>query len=401
MVILDFRGAAKLKIMLLTHSFSPEISPPQRRWSIIADELAALGHQMNVVTPAPQRSGVDVRPDLLSNPLITIKHYPARPRSKSMVGKILKHGIDAIRSIPAALSGPRPDVVIATVPALPTLVVGFIASRLRRVPFVVDLRDAWPDLLHESQVLRWAWIEPLISKCLAFFVGRSDLLVTVTKGLATKMRRKGVANVVTISNGVEVDRPEMVVPQLARGTKLRVLYLGNLGRSQGLGLLIRAAAELRGKVSLRIVGHGTEKRFLVDLAAELGVEVDFREPVYGSEVLSNYAWADTCVVSLRPDWPSFDHTVPSKLYELLYLDQHITALVRGEAAAVVRSSHSGSVVAQTVEALVEHFTTLIERPYLTQNNGGGSLWVRENASLRDSGQKYAQALQNVLSKNRR
>lgn len=387
--------------MLLTHSFSPEISPPQRRWSIIVDELASLGHQVNVVAPTPQSTNIDVRPDLLSNPLISVKHYPARPRSKTMLGKILKHGLDALRSIPASLSGPKPDVIIATVPALPTLIVGFIASRIRRVPFVVDLRDAWPDLLHESKVLRWAWLEPLISKCLAFLVSRSDMLVTVTKGLAIKMRQKGTANVVTISNGVEVGRPEMVVPGVERGKKLRVLYLGNLGRSQGLSLLIRAAAELSEKVSLRIVGHGTEKTMLVNLAAELGVDVDFREPVYGSEVLNNYAWADTCVVSLRPDWPSFDHTVPSKLYELLYLDQHVTALVRGEAAGIVRSSHSGSVISQTVEALVDHFNALIEWPDLKQTNGGGSRWVRKNASLRESGKKYAQVLEGTVSEARR
>lgn len=383
--------------MLLTHSFSPEISPPQRRWSIIVDELAAMGHQVNVVTPLPLNRAADVRPDLLSNPLIIISRYPARPRSQSMIGKILKHGIDALRSIPASLSGPKPEIIIATVPALPTLAVGFIASRVRGVPFVVDLRDAWPDLLRESHVLRWAWIEPLITKGLAFLVGRSDLLVTVTNGLALKMRQKGASNVVTISNGVEIDRPEMVVPHIDRGKKLRVLYLGNLGRSQGLELLIRAASELIETVSLRIVGHGTEKSMLVELANQLCVDVDFREPVYGSDVLDNYAWADTCVVSLRPDWPSFEHTVPSKLYELLYLDLHVTALVRGEAAGIIRSSNSGNVVAQTVEALVSHFTELVERPELIQTHGGGSQWVRENASLRDSGKKYAQVLESIVS----
>lgn len=387
--------------MLLTHSFSPEISPPQRRWSIFVDELASLGHQVNVVTPMPQNSLVDARPDLLSNPLLTINRYPARPPSKSMVGKILKHGLDAIRSVPASMSGPKPDVIIATVPALPTLVVGFVASRVRRVPFVVDLRDAWPDLLRESQVLRWAWIEPFISDGLAFLVSKSDMLVTVTNGLAAKMRLKGVSNVVTISNGVEVDRPEVTVPYIERGEKLRVLYLGNLGRSQGLELLIRAASELSESVTLRIVGHGTEKQMLIDLADELGVEIDFREPVYGSEVLDNYAWADTCVVSLRPDWPSFDHTVPSKLYELLYLDQHVTALVRGEAAGIIRSSQSGSVICQNVEALVEHFSALIERPKLLQTQGCGSRWVRKHASLRDSGRKYSEVLERAVSEARR
>lgn len=382
--------------MLLTHSFSPEISPPQRRWSIFVDEFASQGHEINVVTPSPQGTTSDNRPDLLSNPLITISRYPSRRRSRTMIGKVLKHSVDALRSFPVSLSGPRPDVIIATVPALPTLVIGYLASRLRRVPFVVDLRDAWPDLLRESQVLRWSWAEPLVSRCLAFLVRRSDVLVTVTNGLATKMRLKGAVNVVAVRNGVEIDRPEMVVPQVPRGDKLRVLYLGNLGRSQGLDLLVRAMKQLQDKVTLRIVGQGTEKIALAELATELGIDIDFREPVYGAQVLENYAWADTSIVALRSDWPSFDHTVPSKLYELLYLDQHVTGLVRGEAAGIINASGAGAVVPQSVEALVSHLSELIENPELLLTKGGGSHWVRENASLRESGRRYSQLLQSVV-----
>lgn len=382
--------------MLLTHSFSPEVSPPQRRWSIFVDEFALLGHEINVVTPAPQGTSNDNRPDLLSNPLIKISRYPSRRRSRTMIGKVLKHSVDALRSIPISLGGARPDVIIATVPALPTLAVGYLVSKLRRVPFVVDLRDAWPDLLRESQVLRWGWLEPLISRILAFLVRRSDLLVTVTDGLATKMRLKGAVHVVTVPNGVEIGRPEMIVAEVPRGDKLRVLYLGNLGRSQGLDLIVKAMTELQDKVSLRIIGHGTEKRALSELATQLGVEVDFREPVYGSEVLENYAWSDTTIVALRSDWPSFDHTVPSKLYELLYLDQHVTGLVRGEAAGIINASGAGTVVPQSVEGLVNHLNALFENPEMLSTNGGGSRWVRENASLRNSGRNYAQLLQNVV-----
>lgn len=386
-----------MKIMLLTHSFSPEVSPPQRRWSIFVDELASQGNEVHVVAPQPRGYVSPSRPELTENPLINISRYPSRPRARTMLGKVLKHTIDALRSIPVSLSGPRPDVIIATVPALPTLAIGYLTSRLRRVPLVVDLRDAWPDLLQESQVIKWPWAEPIVSKCLSFLVTRSDLLVTVTKGLAVKMRIKGVKNVVTVPNGVEVDRPDMVVPRLARGEKLRVLYLGNLGRSQGLDLLVRVAAEMREQITLRIVGNGTEKQALVDLAAELAVDIEFVDPVYGSSVLENYAWADTCVVSLRPDWPSFEHTVPSKLYELLYLDQHITGLVRGEAAGIIRSSHAGSVVSQSQTELSNHFKALIEDPSLLVTHGEGSSWVREHASLRQSGHKYAQLLADIIA----
>lgn len=387
-----------MKIMLLTHSFSPEISPPQRRWSVIADELAKLGNEITVVTPQPRGNSVQGATSSMDNQRINVRRYQSLHKSKTMVGKVLKHGVDAVLSLPAALKATRPDVVIATVPALPTLIVGYAVSKIRRVPFVVDLRDAWPDLLRESQVLKWRWLEPMVSHALAYLVKRSDLLVTVTRGLAVKMRLNGVKNVATIANGVETERPEVSIDNEPRTGAIRVLYLGNIGRSQGLETLIQAASILGNKVSVRIVGNGTEKRRLAELADELEANVDFRDPVYGDLVLENYAWADTCVVSLRPDWPSFEHTVPSKLYELLYLDRHITGMVRGEAAGIITAAESGEVVGQSVPALVEYLTNLAADPDKLKTNNHGSRWVKKNASLRDAAQTYAKLLSDVVTR---
>ncbi|MGP5410618.1 glycosyltransferase family 4 protein [Glutamicibacter ardleyensis] len=387
-----------MKIMLLTHSFSPEISPPQRRWSVIADELAKLGNEIIVVTPQPRGNSVQGTNLFRDNQRIHVRRYKSLHKSKTMVGKVLKHGVDAVLSLPAALKATRPDVVIATVPALPTLIVGYTVSKIRGVPFVVDLRDAWPDLLRESQVLKWRWLEPMVSHALAYLVKRSDLLVTVTRGLAVKMRLNGVKNVATVANGVETERPEASIRNEPRTGAIRVLYLGNIGRSQGLETLIQAASVLGNKVSVRIVGNGTEKRRLAELADELEANVDFREPVYGDLVLENYAWADTCVVSLRPDWPSFEHTVPSKLYELLYLDRHITGMVRGEAAGIITAAESGEVVGQSVPALVEYLTNLAANPNKLKTNNHGSRWVKKNASLRDAAQAYAKLLSDVVTR---
>lgn len=389
----------QLKIMLLTHSFTPEISPPQRRWSIIADELALQGHAVTVVTPKSRYVATDSQKRLLDNPNVKLQNYPSLCRSRTMMGKVLNHGVDALLSVPAALRGGKPDVIIATVPAIPTLIVGYVISRLRRVPMVVDLRDAWPDLLRESQVIKFRWLEPLVSRFISFVVNRSEMLITVTHGLACKMQRNGAANVTTISNGVETERADLSVAPRIHDGELHVLYLGNIGRSQGLDTVIRAMKYVPSSVRLRIVGQGTEKKKLVALADELGVNVDFQPPVYGQDVLDNYSWADTCLVSLRPDWESFRHTVPSKLYELLYLNQHVTGLVQGEAAEIIIASESGTVVEQRVEAFAEYVKLLVTNPDSLQTTRRGREWVKEHASLRKSGREYSTVLTEVVRAN--
>lgn len=391
-----------MRIMLLTHSFTPEISPPQRRWSIIADELAQLGHRVTVVTPKSDRIATESQRLLLSNDRVKLRNYPSMRRSRTMLGKVVKHGVDAIISVPAAFLGQKPDVIVATVPAIPTLIVGYIASQLRRVPFVVDLRDAWPDLLSESQVLKLRWLEPLISKFISFVVNRSDMLITVTHGLAEKMQRNGAKNVATISNGVETERASLPITPRAQDDEFHILYLGNIGRSQGLETVIRAMTQVPENVHLRVVGQGTEKNKLVEMAETLGINAEFLDPVYGREVLENYSWADTCLVSLRPDWPSFKYTVPSKLYELLYLNQHVTGLVQGEAAGIIGASEAGIVVEQSVPALVEYINQMAANPESLRTERRGTAWVLENGSLRKSGREYASILSEVIeSKSKR
>lgn len=391
-----------MRIMLLTHSFTPEISPPQRRWSIIADELAQLGHSITVVTPKSDRIATESQRLLLSNDRVKLQNYPSMRRSRTMLGKVVKHGVDAIISVPAAFLGQKPDVIVATVPAIPTLIVGYIASQLRRVPFVVDLRDAWPDLLSESQVLKLRWLEPLISKFISFVVNRSDMLITVTHGLAEKMQSNGAKNVATISNGVETERASLPITPRAHDDEFHILYLGNIGRSQGLETVIRAMTQVPDNVHLRVVGQGTEKNKLVEMAETLGINAEFLDPVYGREVLENYSWADTCLVSLRSDWPSFKYTVPSKLYELLYLNQHVTGLVQGEAAGIIRASEAGIVVEQSVPALVEYINQMAANPEFLRTERRGTAWVLENGSLRKSGREYASILSEVIeSKSKR
>lgn len=385
-----------MKIMLLTHSFTPEISPPQRRWSIIADELARMGHTVTVVTPKSQRTATESQRHLLDNGLVSLRRHPSMRRARTMLGKVIKHGVDALLSVPAAFSGQKPDVVIATIPAIPTLLVGFVTSRLRRVPLVIDLRDAWPDLLGESRVIKLRWMEPLISKFISFIVNRSDMLVTVTQGLAQKMKRNGAKKVVTISNGVETEQAGLAVAPRENDGEFHILYLGNIGLSQGLETVIRAMEYVPDTVHFRMVGQGTEKQRLIELARELRVSVDFRDPVYGQEVLDNYSWADTCLVALRPDWPSFKHTIPSKLYELLYLDQHVTGMVQGEAAEIILASGAGTVISQTVPALVEHILRMLENPERLKTDRRGTEWVMEHGSLRRSGRAYARVLAEVI-----
>ena len=159
--------------------------------------------------------------------------------------------------------------------------------------------------------------------------------------------------------------------------------------------MVRAAAALRREgvdVQVRMVGHGVEAAELAALAYELDAPVEVIPRIPHREVGRQYAWADTVIVSLR-DWAPFAWTVPSKLYEMLATGRHITALLDGEAADVVREAEAGDVFPpEDVEALVELWRGLAADRSRAGVRASGRDWVAEHADDDVLARRYLEIL---------
>lgn len=342
-----------MRIQLLTHSFGPEISPPQRRWKAFVEIFLALDNDVDVV--APNRRGREIWQPFSApeNPepsgRFKLYTFPFRLNAVRWHTKVLSHFAMVLVMIPKSLYAPRPDILIATVPALPTLIAGYLISKIRRVPLVVEMRDAWPELLEESGIVRWKFAERICASSIRRIQSSASLVVAVTPGHAQRLVGDGLSDVRVVSNGYSFAAlPHTRISHALDSPKLRVLYLGNLGESQGLEEVLDIAAVSQDWMELRIVGRGSASTRLESRAADLGLVDIFVPPVRGNKVLEWYDWADTCLVSLRSDWDSFAYTVPSKLFELAGYGCHITGLVKGEAAEIIDKYDLGISVAGDV-----------------------------------------------------
>ncbi len=220
---------------------------------------------------------------------------------------------------------------------------------------------------------------------------RAALVVTTTESFAAVLRERGIDRVEVIRNGTDLGRYAVLPETVHDHDALRVLYMGTVGRSQGLETVIRATALVRSAglaIETRIVGYGADVRNLSALNAALDYPVELLSRVDADEVFGHYAWADTVLVSLR-DWEPFEWTVPSKLYELLATGKHITALVAGEAAHIVRLTGAGDVVAPgDARALAELWTSLAAARHRLSGRDGGRAWVAKNVDYDVIAEKY-------------
>lgn len=390
--------------MLLTHSYAPEHSPPQRRWAGLVRSFAAEGWSVDVITPvAHAPHGRRTLPkDSAGRPFRvdigafgeSIRRVPYLRHPTTRVGRLLDHLFSAGMSIPAAALGPRPDVVIVTVPSLPILGAGYVVARMLRRPLVVDMRDAWPDIARDARLVQGS-AKGIVERVIIAIQDRADLVVTVTYGFARTLRERGLKNVATVTNGVDVEQLASLEPVPLQKDRLDVLYLGNHGESQHLEVPIKAAALVGDKMRLTLVGHGVRRRELIALAASIDAPVDFDEPVYGARVMEYYRQADSCLIALRDDWKSFETTVPSKTYEVLSVGRHVTGMVRGEAQQILQDAEAGHVVSATPEALADLWMRLAHERSQLHVNGNGRLWVQRNADVAVLGRAYIDLLREV------
>ena len=395
-----------MRALLLTHSYTPENSPPQRRWHAFVQHFRSLGWDIDVVTPVahfPHGRRRHARGEAgwpfgsqRGEHGECIRRVPYLRHGDSRLGRLADQLLSAALSIPAGLMTLKPDVIIATAPGLPTLGAGYALARLRRVPFIVEMRDAWPDLAVDSRVVKGG-IKNVVSRIILAIQAHADLVVTVTDGFAETLRERGVKRVVSIINGVDLNRISELSPPSPEPARLEVLYLGNHGESQRLETIIRASAIVGQRMRLTMVGHGTQRPALMELAASLEAPVEFHTPVPGPQVMEYYRRSDTCVISLRDDWKSFEATVPSKTYEVLATGRHVTGIVRGEAAAMLLEARSGDVVPSSPRAIAELWSALADDRSRLNTGSSGRKWAQEYADYPVLADQYEEAVSSLLA----
>src|SRR5690625_2600666 len=205
-----------------------------------------------------------------------------------------------------------------------------------------------------------------------------------------------------ISNSRAIEQLPVLDARTRQPGELHVLYLGNHGESQQLDLLIEAARIARRHnpaIAVRFVGEGTQKSNLQAINAQAGSPVEMLPASFGDQTLEHYRWADTSMVTLRSDWASFAHTVPSKTYELLSYGKHITGVVCGEAAAILQQAGNHEVVDDNAQALADTWLRLAKDPHSTPAQQAGRIWVAEHASDTAQITKLDSVLKRKLPKN--
>jgi colanic acid biosynthesis glycosyl transferase WcaI len=376
-------------------------------------ELAALGHELHVVTSLPWYREHTIesgwggrlwRVEKTAWGSITRVHpFPGKTKRNLLrraFGFVLFSAVVGLRSLVAGGLPRRVDGVLAMSPPLTLGLTGWFTKLFRSGMLVFNIQDIFPDAAAQTgaitnkQILRAArWFERLsYERSDAVVLLSEDLKQNVAAKLSTKFhdRLHVIPNFVDTSAIVPGDRMTSYRRELGIDDRVIVMYAGNVGFSQSLELVL-AAARSMSHIAFVINGDGAARKSLQDEVKATEIDnvyfADYQPIERLSEVLAS---GDIHVVPLKTGLASV--SVPSKMYSILSAGRPVVAAIDAgtEIPRTLAESGAGIAVAPDNEAeFISALQILISDGAKRVVMGAlGRTWVEQHASAGAVAKRY-------------
>ncbi len=408
-----------VKILYVSQYFPPEMGARAARAAELSRHWARMGHHATVLTGFPNHPTGVVPKEWRSR--LRQLYYAEAVEGVRVVRTWLwplpnRKAHERIRNyasfcVSAAVSGlalPKPDVVIATSPQLLCALAGWWLAFWKRVPFVFEVRDLWPESLAAVGAgSEGTWLHRTLGTIAGFLYHRADRVVVVSPAFREHLIRYWhvpAARISIVANGVEVDLFRLdpaateVRKQLQLEDRFLICYIGTIGNAHGLETLIAAAEELQTalpRAMFLLIGEGAEKERIAELVvARRLTNVQFRGQQPREQIPAYVSAADLCLVMLKKT-ELFKTVIPTKLLEYMACERPVIVAVDGQARQIVEEAGAGVFVEpENSRALVKAILDLADDPdHRKQMGASGRQYIVKKYSREQTARDYIAVLE--------
>ncbi len=228
--------------------------------------------------------------------------------------------------------------------ALPAIIYKF----LRKIPVTLWITDLWPESLVATNTIKNHSFINMLEQVVRWIYQNVDSILVSCKGFESSIRSKHPSAKIEYFPywAEEFYKRVLPDPEFKFSDSFKLMFAGNIGTAQNLGLLAEAVSKLDESISIEviIVGDGRGRTILENAIDRFGVRHKFN--FIGSfppeRMPALFAHADALYLSLRKD-PIFEITVPSKLQSYMACGKPVLASIDGEAAQIITEAGCGFV----------------------------------------------------------
>jgi len=326
------------------------------RHAELAERLTGLGVRSTVITSGTNYlSGAgewSVSPTTTSGPRV-LRAWSTAGRGSGFVNRVLSFVTFTVSSFLRGLFVRDVDVVFGTTPPLFQALTGLALARLKRVPYLLEVRDLWPDFAVALGALRHPGLIAIARRLEAVLYRAADVVVVNSPGFVEHVRAGGARRVEVIPNGVDPAhfephaRGEAVRAEWEVGDRMVAVYAGAHGVPNDLDTVLSAAAKLRDRddIAFVLVGGGRKKAELVARAQRENLSnVRFVDPQPKARMAQILAGSDVGLAVLGPI-ELFRTVYPNKVFDYMAAGRPTVLLIDGVIREVVENGRGGTYVA--------------------------------------------------------
>jgi len=346
-----------MKVLFLTDNFPPESNAPATRTYEHCVEWVRAGAEVTVVTCTPNYPQGEVFPGyknkLYQTEMIdgikVVRVWSYITPNRGMIKRILDYVSFALSAIIASFFI-KTDIIIATSPQLFTAMAGYVASVFKRRPWIMEIRDLWPESIKAVEAMRDNKGLKILDRLVLFLYRNADRLVVVTESFKERIHACGVDldKIHVIKNGVHLHKfqntgkDQALLNELSLQNKFIVAYIGTHGMAHKLDFIVDCAKQVTNPdIHFIFLGEGAYKERLRKQVDQLGLRnVTLLDAVLKTEVNRYISISDVALVTLKKS-DTFKKVIPSKIFENAAMQKPILLGVAGEAAQIVNFYKAG------------------------------------------------------------
>ncbi len=406
-----------MRILFFSHYFPPEGNAPATRTYENCKRWVELGHEVTVITCAPNcptgvvydgyRNKLYQRDTVDGIDVIRVWTYIAA--NKGTTKRIANYASYAMTSVLASMGLGKPDILIATSPQFFCGWAGVLAKLWKRVPFVLEIRDLWPDSIAAVGAMRSSFLLDTLYQMEDWMYKAASHIVTVGDGYKEELQKKGVPveKITVITNGVNPEEyvpraPDLELKQALGITQPFVCsYVGTIGMACGLHVALGCAESLREQgrddIVLAFIGDGAVREELEREAKEKKLDnIVFTGRLDKERMPHVLSFSNACLVHLRKT-DLFKTVLPSKIFEAASMERPIILGVEGNSAELLQRAEAGICIEpENVQQLTEAIIQLADDPELQKRMGSnGRRYIQEHFDRTKLADTYLSLLEQI------
>ncbi|HEX9330815.1 MAG TPA: glycosyltransferase family 4 protein, partial [Anaerolineales bacterium] len=347
-----------MKILLLNQSFVSPDEPGHTRHFEMAKYLRGCGHEMVIVGSdsnyqtglrTVERKGLYV--EQMIDGVRVLRAYSAQTLHRSYFWRFISFFSFMFSSVWAALQVKNVDLIMGTTPPIFQAVSAWFVAFVRRKPFLLEVRDLWPEFAISMGVIKNPMVIALAHWLEKFLYARATHILVNSPAYKEYILGKGVPEdkITFVPYGTDINmfNPNVdgstIREKLGLKDKFLVLYAGAMGQAHDLYTVLRAAECLNDESHIHFVffGAGKERANLEAESQRLGLKnVLFAGVCPKREMPMVVASADVCLAILQ-NIPMFRTTYPNKVFDYMAAARPTVLVIDGVIREVIESSDGG------------------------------------------------------------